>query len=234
MPCKGGSTRFVNAGKVAGKITSPFYFAGHDAIYQDHSRTKYQVVATFARLLARVNEAVQVFCGEFSFPSLYLLPQSVKASKGLTGIALLTLDGAPAHHKEDLMTPFGQHLFRSQLHPDIFIFFTLPGRSHTLQVGDKLVNKTLRDHTRRAAKLRLLEHCLNGAQGITSILECGEPTMKTLLVSWISGWLRDPRLEGWVMSSWASALKEEPEVQSVDEVPGPPAIIYLGPPLVEV
>ncbi len=54
--------------------------------------------------------------------------------------------------------------------------------------------------------------------------------MKRLLLQWLSGWLADSRLAGWILASWASALKEKPEVETVDEVPGPNPVIMLVPP----
>src|SRR5690348_13151508 len=65
------------------------------------------------------------------------------------------------------------------------------------------------------------------AQGSQEILASGEVVMTGLLMAWETGWLLDPRTSGWVISSWESALKEEPEASNVDDLPGPPAVIYL-------
>ena len=58
------------------------------------------------------------------------------------------------------------------------------------------MNLSLRNHTRKAAQLRVLTHCLEVAQGAQVQLECGEGHMKMLLVEWVTGWIRDDRLKG--------------------------------------
>ena len=57
-----------------------------------------------------------------------------------------------------------------------------------------------------------------------------EGTIKPLLTLWVSQWLRDTQLPLWVKASWRKALDFVPEVESVDDVPPAPAVIYLPPP----
>lgn len=146
--------------------------------------------------------------------------------------AVLVVDGAPSHNA-DLMVavPPSKYLWQLVATPWLFIYFTIPCRSHTLQSGDRSVNLSLRNHTRREAKLRQLLHMVQVAQGSADEQKNGEVVMKQLLLTWVSSWIRDQRTPGWIVSSWKASLTAEPECQSVDDVPGCPAVIYLGPPI---
>eukprot|EP00667_Euglena_gracilis_P014365 EG_transcript_14867 len=189
----------------------------HESIVFDHSDSKYQTQATFARLLALLANKLD----------------DVRQQRQLSAdaCALLIVDGAPSHAGETVLVQVHENVFKFTDGNNLYLTYTLPNRSHTLQVGDRLINLTLRQHTRRAAKLRTLEQALARAEGRDVPADMGESTMKRLLLQLVSGWLRDPRLSGWILESWASALATEPELDSVDDIPGPAAVILLPPPV---
>ena len=115
----------------------------------------------------------------------------------------------------------------------IYLLLGLPNRSHMLNSGDQLVNRSLRAHCRQRAKLRLLRHCMDIVDGKIppgTPLDMSEGTVKPLLTLWVSQWLCDPQLPSWVKASWRKALDVVPEAESVDDVPPAPPVIYLPPP----
>lgn len=189
-------------------------------IYTDHSDSKFQTKGTYITLLKKINSAVQTANPD-------------------GGPYIVTVDGAPAHHHDLMDAVVGgaqtsASLYKVKEHADMYIFVTLPRRSHTLQSGDRLVNVTLRDFTRNQAKLRMLHHLMGVAQGQPDNLDSGEGVMKQMLLKWVTLWLNDPKTPGYIAASWASALQIEPEAWSVDDLPGPPPVIYLGPPMSQV
>ena len=100
-------------------INHPFPTGCSRLIYCDHSDSKYQTTATFLKLMDKI---------------AVLLP-AVRERHQLQpdAPALVVVDGAPAHN-EDLMTKVHEAVFQVNSHKDMYILYTLPNRSHTLQV----------------------------------------------------------------------------------------------------
>lgn len=91
----------------------------HVALFHDHSDSKYQTTKTFTRMIGKLHKTLL----------------ALKESLGLAieEPTLLILDGAPAHNKE-VMEPINEDVFQMLEFPSIYVVFTLPNRSHTLQV----------------------------------------------------------------------------------------------------
>ena len=58
-------------------------------------------------------------------------------------------------------------------------------------------------------------------------LDLSEATMKRLLLEWVGEFLDEPRLQSWIVSSWASVFKCLPVGDSVDLVPPPPWVTLI-------
>ena len=93
--------------------------------------------------------------------------------------------------------------------PQIFVLRTKPNRSHTQNAGDRHINRMLQDAVRKASKRRLFQHAMDVQAGLIPAgqkLNMGEVVMKQCLVRTIECFLRDPRLPGWILSSFRIVL----------------------------
>lgn len=163
----------------------------------DHAVKKNQTSGTFARLLQKVHNT---------------LPR-IREDNGLDAShpCLLVMDNAPSHTGLDPL-PSSSYLHACHDYSDMFVFLTIPNRSHMLNMGDQFVNLTLRRVIRQAAKLRIAQHyidILDGRLGPDTPVPMGEPTMKPLLVEWTERWLGLESLCGIVKRSWEQAMKLE-------------------------
>ena len=113
----------------------------------------------------------------------------------------------------------------------VWIYKTLKNRSHTLNAGDQLVNRQLREHIKNEAQQRILDHAKKvhsliftplpfafrpspsqvhvGALPAESKVEQGEAVMKKLLLQWLTGFLNLPRLPVWVRASFKTVLAQK-------------------------
>ena len=150
--------------------------------------------------------------------------------------SILLVDNVSSHLNYDTLvkieSPRGFHIYHVP-GTHIYLLLGLPKRSHMLNSGDKLVNRSLRAHCRQRANLRLLRHCMHIVDGKIpprTPLDMSEGTIKHVLTLWVSHWPRDPQLPSWVKASWRKALDVVPEAESVDDVPPAPSVIYVPPP----
>lgn len=135
----------------------------HPAIYFDYSPSKYQTTGMI-HVLVFVVITLLFAAGTFTTLMRKLAAQlvQVKNNKGVLENApcIVVLDGAPAHNNDTMIRVDGKSksLWQMQEFPWMYVMFTLPNRSHTLQSGDRHINLTLRETTRRMSKLRTLSH----------------------------------------------------------------------------
>ena len=82
--------------------------------------------------------------------------------------SVLLVDNVSSHLNYDTLvkieSPTGFHIYHVP-GTHIYLLLGLPNRSHMLNSGDQLVNRSLRAHCRQRAKLRLLRHCMDIVDG---------------------------------------------------------------------
>ena len=82
---------------------------------------------------------------------------------------VLLIDNVSSHINKEVLrsikSPTGFTIYHV-VGTHVYLLMGLPNRSHCLNSGDQMVNKTLRDTCRQKAKLRLLKHCLKIADGM--------------------------------------------------------------------
>jgi hypothetical protein len=144
---------------------------------------------------------------------------------------ILVCDNVGSHSKAGLhQSAACEHLWHNpEKYKDIYFFFILKNRSHTLQSGDFHVNLSLRSHCRGRAKMRAVQHFLRVHLGDvpTTALSTSELTMKPLAIKWLTEWIEDPRLPSWILSSWRCAMNpREAEVVPMEAVPEEPTMNF--------
>ena len=186
----------------------------HNAIFQDHTANKVQTGESWRRCIEDLAERHQRRMVQ------YELPESCPV--------LLVTDKCPAHVRKDLYgavegVECSEHLLKMKDF-NVYIFCGIPNRSHVTNAGDQLVNKSLRDCTRKETKRRNTAHALaiqDGRFPPGTAHDMSEYVMKPLLLVWISNWLRHPLLQHWVLMSWRRVMTRVPVAQFVDDIPAP-------------
>lgn len=194
--------------------------------FESHAVRKNQTHATFFELLDEINKRVRGVKVKLGVPADYPI--------------VVVIDNVPSHiDKEEVEPVVGQkvckHLYVAR-RSGIYLYHGLPWRSHELNSGDFLINKSLRDHIRRRTKLRVLHHAIAISEGKVAPgtqLNVTKAVMNPLLMFWLSEWLSSPSLPGWCSSSWKKSLQCVPAPTFVDDMPPPPDVIFLpAPPVV--
>ena len=121
----------------------------------------------------------------------------------------LFLDNVSFHSGGDyLSTVPGTNI---KTYAGLFLLYTLPGRSHTQNVGDQLINKVLHSFLAREASMRISQHVLGQVLGDRdSTLNQKAMHMKGQMVQWLTGFITHPQLASWVMASWKAVLSPKP------------------------
>jgi hypothetical protein len=168
-----------------------------DRVLFDHAPKKMQTGATWSNLLCCLAVVLQGWRQAHGLPAEHPV--------------VVVCDNVGSHSKAGLQRPAGDivcdHLWQSIQWPEMFLFFILPRRSHTLQSGDFHVNLSLRRHTRSQAKMRIVNHFLSihlGDIPDETPLATGEVVMKMLCVQWAVEWMNLRQLHSWIVSSWHS------------------------------
>ena len=121
----------------------------HPPIYHDHAAKKTQTHITFQRFTQELEKRLSLMREENNFPAnspAVLLMDNVSSQIDKSKLARINSPiGFTIYHVADT------HLY---------VLLGLPKRSHALNSGGQLDNRTLRDTCRQKAKLRLLEHCI--------------------------------------------------------------------------
>lgn len=204
---KGGTSR-----------SEPKIVRGDPKLLFDHAPNKTQTRRTFQKLLDTIQEKT--------------LEWKVKENMPKEAPALVIVDNANTHVTESCTIVPGGPL-RMHKYKELYIVFINKCRSHTQNVGDQFVNRSLRQTIRRAAKQRITQHATRKELGIIpqdAKLDMGEKTMKLLLVEWVTLWLHNEHLRAWVHASWAAVLKSLPTSPCVDDVATSSSSILALPP----
>ena len=183
-------------------------------IYHDHAKKKTQNHATFLRLVDQIVKRAREVIAAAGLP--------------MDTPIVVVIDNVPSHIDRNALVKLELHIYRVA-----GTILGLPNRSHVLNSGDHLINVTCRAHVRQRSKLRLLRHCMKIAEGKLAKgtpLDLREEVIKPLLTLWLSEWITDPQMRGWVLNSWEKALTIVPEITSVDDVPPPAEVIRLPAP----
>ena len=192
-------------------------------IYHTHSPKKCQTGCTFEDLLVRVLQDLDVV--------------RTKYCLGSQSPALIVMDHVMSHDKNQLEKvqgrTFCQKLFKWSNRP-LYVWLTIPNRSHLCNPGDQMVNRSLRTTIRSACPGREIRHAMNvhdrAAPSRTGVDKSCK-VVKSLLLQWISRWCQDSHTEMLVHSSFKVLLQQMPQTDSVDDIDVPVKVIYLPPPL---
>jgi hypothetical protein len=136
------------------------------------SATKYQTRTTFLELLRHLSTVAK--------------ERRIDLDLAADQPVVLVVDNASSHCGDFMesmeSSNFGKLAYKFKEDETIIVFYTLPRRTHTLQSGDQMINKSLRAYTRRQAKLRVLQHTVAVHQGIKDIrsLDFSEVTARFL------------------------------------------------------
>ena len=169
-------------------------------VFHDHAPNKTQTQDTFKRLLKQIEQKAAAIC------KVDGLPHGIPC--------VMVVDNVSSYFDKDEIMKLADCLYKF-LDLNVYVLTGLPNRSHALKSGDQFINKSCRNHIRQRAKLRLVRHCVDIADGRIppkTPLDMSERAMKPLICLWLSQWLASPELKGWIEFSWQRALSPVPEI----------------------
>ena len=194
-------------------------------LYQNHTANKMHTSETFRGLFCEVQEQLKD------------VKEMIRVAQDYP--AVLIVDWVASHRANSSFEPVhglkrSGHLFQSIDFSDIFAFFVRRGRSHITNPPDHLIHLSLRKCYRESFRDRDVQHgiAVHKQQGSRPAAhEPAEAVIKGHLLKFVLHWISAPLTAVQTCTSWTMALTPVLTADSVNEMPLPPAVILLPPPL---